>query len=292
MATAERPPTDYSIPPAHLQSLAKRGDRHKHDYGHAIIVSGPAGQGGAARLAARGALRIGAGLVSVFASIDARAEHAAHLNAVMVKTYTDDRGFADQLDALSPSAVCIGPNFGTDGNARDKLYETLTTRSALCLDADALTLISRDPKQIERLSHPKVVMTPHEGELRRLIPEAFSQTSDRVALVRIAAKQMGCCVLYKGQDTLIARPDGACRVVHSGPSQNAAWLATAGTGDVLSGIITGLLARKFDAFDAAALGAQLHLHCAEIIGPGLIAEDLPDVLPKVLAQILQRETDH
>ena len=102
---------DYCITSDDLTLLGKSGDKHKYAYGHAVIVSGPAGQGGAARLAARGALRIGAGLVSVFSSLDCRNEHAARLDAVMVKTYHDERGFAEQLAALKPSAICIGPNF-------------------------------------------------------------------------------------------------------------------------------------------------------------------------------------
>lgn len=277
---------EFSISDDLLKRLGKSGDRHKFSYGHAIIVSGPSGQGGAARLAARGALRIGAGLVSVLSSIDARREHAARLDAIMLKTYDDHQGFAHQLSALKPSAICIGPNLGLCSDSRQKLCDVLSLQYPLCIDADAITLIAREPRMIDVVTHSQIVMTPHEGELRRLIPEAFNQTSCRVQLSRTAAREMDCNILFKGSDTIVARPNGNCVVVKSSAFRNAAWLATAGSGDVLSGFITGLMARGFDAFDAAALGADLHLHCADEIGPGLIAEDIPEALPKVLNQYL------
>jgi hydroxyethylthiazole kinase-like uncharacterized protein yjeF len=290
MTQDQQPCPEYRITADQLKLLGKSGDRHKYAYGHAIVVSGPAGQGGAARLAARGALRIGAGLVSVFSAQDAKAEHAARLDAIMLKTYSDDRGFADQLSALKPSAVCIGPNFGLSRDHRNKLSETLSLRFPLCLDADAITLIAQEPDLIKAVSHAQVIMTPHEGELRRLIPNAFDKTSCRVSLAKIAAREMGCNVLFKGADTIVARPSGDCIILKSKAFAHAAWLATAGSGDVLSGFITGLMVRGFASFDAAALGASLHLQCAEVIGPGLIAEDIPDALPSVLARYLAVQT--
>ena len=292
MTESQQSCPEYGITADQLNLLQKSGDRHKYAYGHAIVVSGPAGQGGAARLAARGALRIGAGLVSVYSAQDAMAEHAARLDAVMVKTYCEDQGFADQLSALKPSAVCIGPNFGLSNDRRTKLSETLLLGCPLCLDADAITLIAQEPELIKAVSHAQVVMTPHEGELRRLIPDAFDKTSCRVSRARIAAQKMGCNVLLKGSDTIIARPTGDCVVVKSKAFAHTAWLATAGSGDVLSGFITGLMARGFDAFDAAALGASLHLQCAEVVGPGLIAEDIPEALPVVLARYLVVQQAH
>jgi hydroxyethylthiazole kinase-like uncharacterized protein yjeF len=276
----------YRITDDARKLLGKSGDLHKYAYGHAIIVSGPSGQGGAARLAARGALRIGAGLVSVFCGQDSRVEHAARLDAIMVKLHTGDTGFGTQLSALKPSAVCIGPNLGLDDSSRRQLADTLSLPCPLCLDADAITLIGQTPDLIKAVTHAQIVMTPHEGELRRLIPKTFTQTTCRVSLAKTAARQMGCCVLFKGADTIVARPDGACVAVKSGQFAHAAWLATAGSGDVLAGFITGLMARGFDAYQAACLGAALHLRCAQAIGPGLIAEDIPEALPAVLARCL------
>ena len=280
-------PPEFTLAPRHLDMLKKSSDRHKYDYGHAVIVSGPSGQGGAARLAARGALRIGAGLVSVICALDSRAEHAARLDAIMVKTYDDRKGFLDKLSALNPSAACIGPNLGLCDQSRLKLIETLTLAVPLCIDADAITLIAQDPHLIKTGHHHHVVMTPHEGELRRLIPAAFTKTSCRVSLAKFAADEMHCCVLFKGPETIIARANGDCTVVKSTSFHDTAWLATAGSGDVLSGFITGLMARGFDAFDAAAIGENLHLRCAEVIGPGLIAEDLSDALPRVFSGLFK-----
>ncbi|MCO4849160.1 MAG: NAD(P)H-hydrate dehydratase [Yoonia sp.] len=254
-------------------------------HGHAVIISGPAGQGGAARLAARGALRIGAGVVSVLSAADAVAEHAAQLNAIMVKTYDRADTYLDRLIALKPSAICIGPGLGLGDASLAKLQATLTCAIPMCIDADAITLIAANKPHVLRKS---TVMTPHEGEMRRLIPHAFEQTTCRVSLAQIAAKAMGCVVLFKGADTVIAQPSGAYKIVTSQPFEHAAWLATAGSGDVLSGIITGLLARGCHAADAAAVGAHLHLQCADAFGPGLIAEDIPEMLPRILAQGLSR----
>lgn len=286
MAEPQNSIPEYDLTAGLLNMLGKSGDRHKYDYGHAVIVSGPAGQGGAARLAARGALRIGAGLVSVFSSLESRAEHSARLDAVMVKMYDSDQGFADQLSNLKPSAVCIGPNLGLGSQSRAKLLDILALPYPICMDADAITLFAQNPELIEKVPNTQIVMTPHEGELRRLIPLAFKKTTCRATLAITAAQTVGSVVLFKGRDTIVARPNGYCAVVKSRPYENAAWLATAGSGDVLSGFITGLMARGFDAFDAAALGATIHLRCADAIGPGLIAEDLSEVLPGVLKDLL------
>lgn len=278
---------DFVATANQLKLLNKSGNRHKYDYGHAVIVSGPSGQGGAARLAARGALRIGAGLSSVFCSHEETNEHAARLDAIMVKTYDIDQDIPDQLMALRPTAICVGPNLGLGPNSLNKLSQVLTLPIPLCIDADAITLLAQDSFLIKTMPHSQVVMTPHAGELRRLIPNAFEQTSSRTTLAMTAATKFGCTVLFKGSDTIVAQPDGNCVVVRSKPFKSTAWLATAGSGDVLSGFISGLMARGFDAFDAATLGTYLHFQCAEIIGPGLIAEDLPDALPRVLAKVLR-----
>lgn len=271
----------FEMQPHHWDQLNKSGDRYKHLYGHAVVVSGPFGSGGAARLAARGALRIGAGLVSIACSHNAIAEHAAHLNAIMIKPFGGAETLSDCFDKLKPQAICIGPNLGLDETAKGQLAETLKLTCPKCVDADAITLLSLNSISFTTLQ-PKDVMTPHEGELRRFIPEAFAQTTCRLTLAKAAAVKANCVVLFKGADTVIAAPNGDCRKVSSRHLEHANWLATAGSGDVLSGFITGLLTRGFKAFDAASIGATLHLACAEAFGPGLIAEDIPEVLPKVL----------
>lgn len=276
----------FEVNADHQKKLRKSGARHKYDYGHAVIISGPPGQGGAARLAARGALRIGAGLVSVLAPQKAQAEHAAHLNAIMVRTYANGTGLTDPLTKLKPSALCIGPSFGVTANRRALLAQVLTRKQPLCLDADAITIIASNPDIMPAAPHAQTVMTPHEGELRRLIPAAFAATTCRMTLAQNAAQALNCCILFKGTDTIVTQPNSPSCVISSKPFHHAAWLATAGSGDVLAGIITGLLARGFSALDAATLGAHLHLQCAEAVGPGLIAEDLPEAIPHVLTTCL------
>lgn len=266
-------------------ALDKKGDAHKHRHGHAAIVSGPAGQGGAARLAARGALRIGAGVVSVMCATDAVAEHASQLNAIMVKSYASVDAFQDKLAALKPQSVCIGPNLGLEQSSRALLAQTLSAGFAMCIDADAITLLADPSNNLPQISNPQTVLTPHEGELRRLIPEAFSETSCRVTLAQRAANKVGCTVLFKGPETVIADPRHTPVIVSSRAFSHTSWLATAGSGDVLAGFITGLLARGFDGVDAAAIAAELHFRCADAFGRGLIAEDIPEMLPKVFALI-------
>mgnify|MGYP000462893299 CR=1 FL=1 len=275
-------PNPFEITDAHWLSLGKSGDAHKYQHGHAGIVSGPSGQGGAARLAARGALRIGAGVVSVICRTDTVAEHAAQLNAIMVKPYSGKSDFLACMTRIKPKAICIGPNLGLERSSQDLLSQALTLAVPLCLDADAITLMADTTVALPTFSNPKSVLTPHEGELRRYIPESFAMTSCRVTLANDAAKKSGCVVLFKGKDTVIVAPNRRAVIVSSARFQNTSWLATAGSGDVLAGFITGLLARGFDPFDAACLAADLHLRCADAFGPGLIAEDIPEILPKIL----------
>lgn len=272
----------FEMTDARWRALKKSGDRHKYNYGHVAVVSGPTGQGGAARLAARGALRIGAGVVSVVCSQDIIAEHAAQLNAIMVKSYSPETSFAEHLAAIKPQAICIGPNLGLDDASRLQLRGALTLELPACFDADAITLIADTSANLPKISNPQSVMTPHEGELRRFIPEVFATVSCRVSLAQAAAKKAGCVVLFKGSETIIAAPDHIPMIVSSKPFQNTSWLATAGSGDVLAGFVTGLLARGFNGFEAAAIAADLHFRCADAFGPGLIAEDIPEMLPNVL----------
>jgi hydroxyethylthiazole kinase-like uncharacterized protein yjeF len=271
----------FEMTKTHWALLWKSGERHKYSYGHAAMVSGPPGQGGAVRLAARGALRIGAGLVSVVCSPASLAEHAAHLDAIMVKPFGTNGSFLDHLLQLHPSAVCVGPNLGLGEEGHLMVRKTLSLELPLCIDADAITLISQATLGTSTPLTAHSVMTPHEGELRRFIPEEFLLSTCRIALAKAAAAKAGCIVLYKGPHTIVAAPDGRHKVVSSNDLYHASWLATAGTGDVLAGFVTGLLARGIDAFDAAAMATHLHLQCSEICGPGLIAEDIAEALPKV-----------
>ena len=238
-------------------------------------------QASAARLAARGALRIGAGVVSVTCRLDAVAEHAAQLNAIMVKPFSVETELLDHLTTINAQAICIGPNLGLASASQTLLSQALSLELPMCIDADAITLIADTSVFLPKISNPNSVMTPHEGELRRFIPEVFATTSCRVSLAQSAAAKGGCVVLFKGPDTIVAAPGQPPTIVSSGAFQNASWLATAGSGDVLAGFVTGLLARGFDAYEAACIATELHFRYAKAFGPGLIAEDLPEMMPKV-----------
>ncbi len=265
---------------------------HKFSHGHALVLSGPPGQGGAARLAARGALRVGAGLVTLGCPPDAVAEHAAQLTAIMIRPI----GTADDLRAtLSDpriTALCLGPGLGVP-QAHDLLAQLIGQPKGpqrhVVLDADALTALSQAPDLFAKL-HDSCVLTPHGGEFARLFPDLAARLSapagegaaySKVDATRDAARRSGCTVLFKGADTVIAAPSGACVINAAVRADAAPWLATAGAGDVLAGMIAGLLARGFGPFAAAQNAAWLHAQAARSFGPGLIAEDLPEELPKV-----------
>ena len=270
---------------------------HKYSHGHALILAGPPGHGGAARMTARGALRIGAGLVTVACPPEALPENAGRLDAIMLKVVADGAGLAEVLADTRINALCLGPGLGLDARAAELVKAALVGRGSprlsLTLDADALTLISRDPT-LFALLHGNCVLTPHGGEFARLFPDIAALLDapattgpaySKVDATRDAAARAGCTVLYKGPDTVIASPDGTCAVSSAVYDRAAPWLATAGSGDVLAGFITGLLARGFLPQQAAETAAWLHVECARSFGPGLIAEDLPEELPKVFRSL-------
>ncbi|MBF9036011.1 NAD(P)H-hydrate dehydratase [Rhodobacterales bacterium HKCCE2091] len=270
----------------------KRGG-HKYDHGHALILSGGMGRSGAARLAARAALRIGAGLVTVAAPGSAMLECACHLTAVMLRKCDGAEDLASLLEDTRLSAICLGPGLGVD-RAREAVSMVLGTGRAAVLDADALTAFADAPDALFGMLHPRVVLTPHMGEFSRLFPDIADRLSapatagpavSRLDAAREAAARAGAAVLLKGPDTVIAAPDGSTRVHSAAYDRAAPWLATAGAGDVLAGLIAGLLARGIAPPEAAAAAAWLHLEAARDVGPGLIAEDLPERIPKVLSRL-------
>jgi hydroxyethylthiazole kinase-like uncharacterized protein yjeF len=176
-----------------------------------------------------------------------------------------------------------------DGRAIKLISVALEAKRYTVLDADALTLLSQDAGLFAKL-HKNCVLTPHAGEFKRLFPDIAAKLDtlatigpaySKVDATRDAAKRAGCTVLFKGADTVIASPDGQASINASLYARAAPWLATAGAGDVLAGFITGLMARGFAPHNAAETGAYLHTECALSFGAGLIAEDLPDALPKV-----------
>ncbi len=289
------PPGDIvELIEAPSRDVLKLGD-HKYTHGHALVLSGGPGKTGAARLAARGALRIGAGLVTLACPQKALWEVATHVTAIMVETLDGPPGLREVLEDERLNALCLGPGMGLGADTQALVLEALKAKRATVLDADALTRFERNPEVLFEGLHKHCVLTPHAGEFKRLFPdiaeklEAPATTGpaySKVDATREAAERAGCVVLFKGPDTVIADPSGRCSINSSAYERAAPWLATAGSGDVLAGFITGLLARGFDPMQAAETGAWLHTECALSFGPGLIAEDLPEELPKVFKALL------
>ena len=257
---------------------------YKFSRGHALIVSGPAHATGAARLSARGALRVGAGLVSVASPPGAVTVNAAQLTAIMVKPFDGADGLSALLEDKRINALALGPGCGV-GQETQKLVKAALGSGAHCvLDADALTSFASEPTVLFKMLRPVSVLTPHDGEFERLFPGLLKSSPTRIEAVREASTRAGCVVLLKGPDTAVADPSGRVCIATNAPP----WLATAGAGDVLSGIIAGLLAQGMESWSAAAAGAWLHGEAANIFGLGLIAEDLPEQLPTVLRKLCNR----
>ena len=267
-----------------------RAVSHKYTRGHAVVVSGAAESTGAARLGARGALRIGAGLVTVASPPAAIATNAAHLTAIMLKAFEGPRSLAEILSDARKNAVLIGPGAGVGIATRLLVQVVLEFDAAVVLDADALTSFTLDQQDdpepvdnhlfsaIKEKPERAVVLTPHEGEFKRLFPDL---TGSKLERARAAAKLAGAVVILKGADTVIAAPDGMAAINENAPPT----LATAGSGDVLAGFVAGLLAQRMPAFQAACAAVWLHGECATMFGAGLIAEDLPEILPRVLGKL-------
>ena len=260
---------------------------HKYVRGSALVLSGEAHRTGAARLAARAALRIGAGLVTLACEPNAVAVNADHETAVMIAPFDGEAAFAILLSDLRRNAVLIGPGAGVGEATRARVRAALSASHApaVVLDADALTSFASDPAALAAVIAAKkgrpVVITPHEGEFGRLFRSRPDVTDapGKLARARSAARVLGAVVVLKGADTVVAAPDGRATIGCDLPPT----LATAGSGDTLAGFVCGLLAQKVPAFEAASAAVWLHGACARALGPGLIADDLSGALPHVLA---------
>jgi len=253
---------------------------HKHARGRLGVVSGKATQTGAARLAARAGLRIGAGLVRILCPPDAAAVIAPAIEAVMLTPFASPEALVEACEGMD--AVVIGPAAGVTEATQAHVRALATTGAALVVDADGLTAFEAWPEGLFEALDRDDVLTPHEGEFKRLFPGLLEH--GREAAAAEAARRAGAVVTLKGPETVIAAPDGRLAVNGNGTP----WLATAGSGDVLAGMIGGLIAQRMDSFDAARAAAWMHAEAARGFGPGLIAEDLPDRLPAVLAALYEQ----
>ncbi len=262
---------------------------HKYNRGHALVVSGPMAHTGAARMGARGALRIGAGLVTVASPPDALYVNAAHLTAIMLALCSGPEGLAEILDDVRKNAVLLGPALGVGAETCAMAEAALASGASTVLDADAITSFAEDATALARaiadIADRPVVLTPHDGEFHRLFPDL--EEGSKLARARAVAARMGAIIVLKGPDTVIAAPDGRAAINEDAPP----WLATAGAGDVLGGFVVGLLAQGMPAFEAACAAVWLHGAAAASFGPGLIAEDLPERLPQVLRKLSREGTD-
>lgn len=261
-------------------------DGHKYDRGHVAVMSGPMESTGAARLAARTALRSGAGLVSVATSKAAFYINAAQLTAIMVAAYDAPATLPEILLSRRVNAALAGPGAGISQDTREVVSALLSTDIAAVIDAEGLTAFEEEPEmlfgQIRGRPSP-VVLTPHEGEFARLFP-AIDASLSKLERAREAAEISGAVIVLKGPDTVIVAPDGLAAISENG----VPWLATAGSGDVLSGLITGLLGQGMAAFDAAAAAVWIHNEVAHAFGPGMISEDMPELLPGILQRLDKR----
>jgi len=283
-----RPQTFANTPAFWGRSFPRPSSQgHKYSRGHAVVVSGGSSTTGAARLAARGALRAGAGLVTIASPREALAINATESVAVMVRPIDGATELGEFLADKRRNAAVLGPGGGVGPAMRDKVLTALASQAAAVLDADALTSFADKPgilaSAIGRRSGRGVVLTPHEGEFSRIFKDIHDghHRISKVDKARLASRSCGAVVVYKGADTVVAAPDSRATIADNGPPT----LATAGSGDVLSGIVAGLMAQGMQAFEAACAGVWLHGEAAREFGPGLISEDLPEMLPQVYRRL-------
>lgn len=254
---------------------------HKYQRGHAVIAGG-AVMTGAARLAAHAARRVGIGLLTLAAPPEAWAIYASDQPGAIVRKAGDLAAFASIAGEERITSLLIGSGLEPDGATADLVRTGTALSRPTVLDGGGLTVLAGNSRLIE--GRPDIVLTPHEGEFGRMFPDLVARPS-KVERALGAARRTGCTIVLKGSDTVVAAPDGGSVVAVGAPPT----LATAGSGDVLAGVITGLLGLQMQPFQAAAMGVWLHGQAAEGFGPGLIAEDLPDRLPTALAKALAQK---
>jgi hydroxyethylthiazole kinase-like uncharacterized protein yjeF len=268
-----------------------RIDGHKYSRGHAVVVSGGLASTGAARLAARAALRAGAGLVTIASPREALAVNAASNLAIMVRPVDGASELSEFLADTRRNAVALGPGGGAGSAMRALVDAAIKGPRAVVLDADALTSFAGEPEALVAALRARgeaiTVITPHEGEFGRVFGTmpAVAQANSKLEKAHLAAVATGATVVLKGPDTVVAAPDGLAAIADNAPS----WLATAGAGDVLTGMVAGLLAQRMPGFEGAAAAVWLHGEAGREAGPGLIAEDLSEVLPRIYARQFARD---
>ena len=251
---------------------------NKYSRGHAVVFGGYP-LTGAARMAARAAARMGTGLTTIAVSDEALPIYATALESVMVKSITATHDREQLIFDNRVTAYLIGPGAGVTAETRKLVLQLLATGKPLVIDADAISVFQNDPKALFDAIHGPCVLTPHEGEFARI----FAMSGSREQRANSAAEMAHATIVLKGAKTLIATPNNPLIVNESAPAN----LATAGTGDVLAGMILGLLAQRMRANLACAAAVWMHGVAANKFGKGLIAEDLPDLLPSVWKELAE-----
>lgn len=253
---------------------------HKYMRGHAVVVAGR--MIGAARLASRAARRMGAGLVTVVCEPNAYPVVARDWPGTIVNSLGEGKRYTEHLVDERKNAFLLGPGGGLDSDLKSKILYTLEMgpKKAAVIDADGLNVFKADVDKLLTTLHGNCVITPHAGEFTRIFPDI---EGSREKMVMAAAKRAGCTVVLKGAETLIAAPDGSLVMnKHAAP-----YLATGGTGDVLAGMITGLMAQGMTAFKAAQMAVWIHGDTGLRIGLGLVAEDIVDAIPRSLQGVFK-----
>ncbi|MCY4185852.1 MAG: NAD(P)H-hydrate dehydratase [Rhodobacteraceae bacterium] len=279
-------------PPDFAKFLDKHGASHKYDHGHALILSGSQGKMGAAELAGASALRIGSGLVTLGLPRDAFQIYSNNLKALMVTPADEPKDLQECLEDTRINALCLGPGLGLGRKTREFTNAALASGRNVVLDADALTSFKDNHKSLFMQLHEKTVLTPHFGEFAKLFPDLATRMKSGnyplLTSVQKASTRSGAIILLKGRQTVVASPDGKTYLVDGVKFENSSWLATAGSGDVLAGMITGLMARNITPLKSAVLSVYLHLKAASLLGPGLIADDIPNTIPRVIGHVLNQ----
>ncbi len=259
-------------------SLLPKIDKTSNKYtrGHTLVVGGQS-LTGASRLSACAAARIGSGVTTLLVPKVAFTVYASALTSIMVRSFDDIESFNQSITNTKITSFLIGPGAGVTYDTRMQSLKLLATSLPVVLDADAITAFQDDVRVLTNYLHSNCVLTPHEGEFKRL----FNLTEDRMLTAQKAARDCGAVIVLKGSETIIAAPDGKTVINDNAPPT----LATAGSGDVLAGMIAGLIAQGMPAFEASAAAVWMHGEAANLFGLGLIAEDLPGLLPQVLQKL-------
>ncbi len=254
---------------------------NKYDRGYAVIGGGGVASTGAAKISARCALRSGAGLVSIACDKESLPVYASSLQAVMTKLINNTQDFANLIEDKKITAVALGSGAGVIDKTKEFVLCALEKNKPAVIDADAISVFADSPNLLFNSIKSPCILTPHEGEFKRLFGAVVDMEKDRVERAKQAAKLSGAVIVLKGADTVITAPDSRIAINYDAPP----YLATAGTGDALAGICAGLLAQGMPVFEAACAAVWLHTQAALKFGIGLIAEDIADLLPAVLKEI-------